>query len=184
MVYANVPCWIREAFNRLKTEGMYDEAVRMEPRPLGFVPNHLRTQAMCNEAVRREPYRLLYVPDHLITQEMCEEAMRVRPATFFLIPDRFKTQEMCIRAVRGGPWNLRHVPDSFVTQQQIKIWHDDVYYCNNDKLIKWYEGYQKRKTQKANKRRASAHCLASQSCDGLVYVRGREQVVEVIDNWF
>ena len=30
-----------------------------------------------------------------------------------------------------------------------KKWHDDDDYCNNNELIKWYDGYQKRKTQKA-----------------------------------
>ena len=36
-----------------------------------------------------------------------------------------------------------------VTHQQIKIWHDSDDYCNDDEVIKWYEGYQKRKVQKA-----------------------------------
>ena len=34
-------------------------------------------------------------------------------------------------------------------QEQVKIWHDDDYYCNNNELIKWYDCYQKRKAQKA-----------------------------------
>ena len=37
-----------------------------------------------------------------------------------------------------------------MTQQQLKIWHDDDdYYYDDDKLNKWYDGYQKRKAQKA-----------------------------------
>ena len=36
-----------------------------------------------------------------------------------------------------------------MTQQQIKIWHDDYHYCNGNRLIKWYDGYQKRNAQKA-----------------------------------
>ena len=36
-----------------------------------------------------------------------------------------------------------------VTHQQIKIWHDNDDYCNDDEVIKWYEGYQKHKVQKA-----------------------------------
>ena len=32
-----------------------------------------------------------------------------------------------------------------MTQEQIKIWRDEYY----DKAAEWYEGYQKRKTQKA-----------------------------------
>ena len=58
---------------------------------------------------------------------------------------------MCERAVKKCSGILENVPDWFVTQQQIKMWHDDgdYYYCNNDKLIEWYHGYQKRKAQKA-----------------------------------
>ena len=33
--------------------------------------------------------------------------------------------------------------------QQIKTWHDDDNYCNDDEIIEWYEGYKKRKAQKA-----------------------------------
>ena len=35
-----------------------------------------------------------------------------------------------------------------------------------------------------NKRRTPAHCLASQSCDGLVHVRRREEALEVTDSCF
>ena len=45
---------------------------------------------------------------------------------------------------------MQYVPDWFVTQQQLKIWYNDTYYCNEDKLIEWYEGYKKRKAQKAS----------------------------------
>ena len=44
---------------------------------------------------------------------------------------------------------MRYVPDWFLTHQQIKIWHDNDDYCNDDEIIEWYQGYQKRKTQKA-----------------------------------
>ena len=36
-----------------------------------------------------------------------------------------------------------------MTQQQIKIWHNDDDYCNDDEVIGWYDGYEKRKAQKA-----------------------------------
>ena len=36
-----------------------------------------------------------------------------------------------------------------MTQQQLKIWHDDDDYCNDDELIEQYEGHKGRKTQKA-----------------------------------
>ena len=80
---------------------------------------------MCEIAVEKYPYNLRHVLDYLRTQEMCKEAVQKR---------------LCL---------LEYIPDWFVTQQQIKIWHDDAYYCNDDKLIEWYERYQKRKVQKA-----------------------------------
>ena len=62
---------------------------------------------------------------------------------------------MCKEAVQKRLCLLEYIPDWFVTQQQIKIWHDDAYYCNNDKLITWYEGYQKRKVPKAKIKKES-----------------------------
>ena len=56
---------------------------------------------------------------------------------------------MCIKAVEKYSLILIFVPDWFVTQGQVKIWHDYNYYCNNDKLIEWYDGYQRHKAQKA-----------------------------------
>ena len=60
------------------------------------------------------------------------------------VPDHFKTQEMCATAVKLDPFSLIYVPDWFVTQQQIESWDE---YCNDD-IIKWHNGYQKRKVQK------------------------------------
>ena len=65
------------------------------------------------------------------------------------VPDHFKTQEMCNKAVRDYLFSLRLVPDWFVTQQQIDIWYDDDYVYNDNEAITWYEGFQKRKVQKA-----------------------------------
>ena len=56
---------------------------------------------------------------------------------------------MCIRTVQAGLELLEYVPDWFLKQQQIKIWRDDDEYCHDDEPIKWYDGYQKRKAQKA-----------------------------------
>ena len=44
---------------------------------------------------------------------------------------------------------MQFVPDWFVTQQQLKIWHDDDNYYNDDELIELYEGHQKPKAKKA-----------------------------------
>ena len=60
--------------------------------------------------------------------------------------------------MRRGPWHLKYVPDWFVTEQQLKLWYDynDNEYCDDDddddedNFFKWYEGYKKRKVQKAS----------------------------------
>ena len=67
MSYENVSCWIREITGHLKTQEMCDEAVRMEPRSLAYIPDRFKTEEMCNKAVRREPYTLSHVPDHFKT---------------------------------------------------------------------------------------------------------------------
>ena len=56
---------------------------------------------------------------------------------------------MCDDAVWGESFSLQFVPDWFVTQEQVKLLHDYDDYCDDDKLIKWYDGYKKRKAQKA-----------------------------------
>ena len=134
----------------------------------------LFAQEMCKKAVAHNKYTLKYIPDCFITQEMCDVVMHVRLAVFFLVPDQsktyemcikalevdpwqlhdvpdhFKTQDMCDKAVKDDPYSLQFVPDWFVTQQQLKIWHDDDDdYCNDDEMIRWYHGCQKRKAQKA-----------------------------------
>ena len=46
---------------------------------------------------------------------------------------------------------MRCIPDWFVAEEQIDHWDDDDYYCNNNyELIEWYNGYKKRKDQKAS----------------------------------
>ena len=113
------------------------------------IPDNLKTQEMCNEATRIEPYSLPFVPDCSKAQEMCDKAIQIDPFTLRHVPDNLKTQELCIRGVEAGPGLLEFVPDWFVTQQQIKISRDDDEYCGDDELIEWYNGYQKRKAQKA-----------------------------------
>ena len=56
---------------------------------------------------------------------------------------------MCNKAVEAGQWLLDGVPDWFATQGRLKIWYDEDDYCNDNKLIKWYEGYKRRRAQKA-----------------------------------
>ena len=109
---------------------------------------------MCNEAMHIDPYSLAFVLDCFKTQKMCDKSIEIEPFTLWHVPDNLKTKKMCIRAVEAGLGLLEYVPDWFVTQQQIKIWRDDdeycdAEYCDDDELIKWYDGYQKRKAQKA-----------------------------------
>ena len=59
------------------------------------------------------------------------------------VPDHFKTQDMCDKTVRDDSFSLQFVPNWFVTQQQVKLWHDNDDYCNDNKLIEWYKDYKK-----------------------------------------
>ena len=62
---------------------------------------------------------------------------------------------MCNRAVSLHNFRLsQNVPDWFegLIQQKTKIWYNTGYLCitfYDDSLIEWYEGYKRRKTQKA-----------------------------------
>ena len=82
----NIPVWIRE------------------------ISENLKTQVMCNQAMRIEPYSLVFVPDYFKTQEMCDKAIEIYPFTLWHVPDNLKTQGMCIKAVEMGlgllglPW--------------------------------------------------------------------------------
>ena len=81
---------------------------------------------------------------------MCTKAVEKFPWSLEHVPYNFKTQEMCDDAVRDYLFPLQYVPDWFVTQQQLNLWHDYDYLYNDDKLIEWYDGYKKRKAQKAS----------------------------------
>ena len=58
---------------------------------------------------------------------------------------------MCDKAVEEDLYLLEYVPDWFVRQEQIDLWLDDYYdddYYDYG-MIEWYDGYKKRKAQKA-----------------------------------
>ena len=80
---------------------------------------------------------------------MCNEALEVDPWRLYDIPHYLKTQKMCNEAAEADPSSLKLVPDWFVTQQQLDVWFDDDYWYHDDDIIAWYEGYKKRKTEKA-----------------------------------
>ena len=105
---------------------------------------------MCNGAVQEIPFLLALVPDHLQTKGTCSGTVQNMSSTLRFVSDHLKTQGMCNEAMRVRLWLLKYIPDRFVTQQQLKLWHDDDEYSNDDEIIKWYEGYKKRKAQKAS----------------------------------
>ena len=76
-LFANVPGWIIEISDHLKTQEICNEAMLIGPCSLAYVPNHLQTQEMCDAAVRKDTYTLRYVPDHFMTQEICDEAHKI-----------------------------------------------------------------------------------------------------------
>ena len=128
---------------------MCDEAVRREPCALEFVPGHLNIQGMCNKAVELDTSALWYVLDHFKTQEMCDKAVEEDLGLLWPVLIQYKTQEMCDKAVDEDLCLLEYVPDSLMKQQHIVLCGDDDDYYGDDKLIEWYEDYQKRKAQKA-----------------------------------
>ena len=103
---------------------------------------------MCIKAVEVDPWQLKFV---LFTQEMWNKAVDDCSWQLKYVPNQHKTREICNRAVsRHGLCLLENVLDWFkgVIQQKIKIWYDtgSLY---DDSLTEWYNGYQKRKAQKA-----------------------------------
>ena len=88
---------------------------------------------------------------------MCERTVENESYNLKFVPDHFKTQEMCEKAVRDDPSSLQYVPDWFVTRDMVYMWYDDSEYCDDDdddddedNFFKWYDGYKKRKAQKAS----------------------------------
>ena len=99
--------------------------------------------------MRENPAAFFLVPHCFKTQKMCIKDLEVDPWQLNDVPDYFKALEMCDDAVWEDPYSLRFAPDWFVTQQQLKIWHDDDDYRNDDERIEWYEGHEKCKAQKS-----------------------------------
>ena len=84
---------------------------------------------------------------------MCERAVENESYNLKFVPDYFKTQEMCEKAVRDDPYSLQHVPDWFVTRESVTMCYDNIEYQDGDdedNFFKWYDGYKKRKIQKAS----------------------------------
>ena len=101
---------------------------------------------MQNKAVEDELQTLELVPDNLKTKTMCERAIEEGTYNLKFVADHFKTQEICDKTVRGSLYSLQFVPDWLNTKEQLKVMGG---HCNYIWFIKRYEGYKKRKTQKA-----------------------------------
>ena len=80
---------------------------------------------------------------------MCNKVIEEDLCTMRHGPNHFKTQEICNYPMQEDPSSLQYVPNWFVTQKQVDLWGDNDDYYDDDKLIEWYEGYQKLKAQKA-----------------------------------
>ena len=109
-----------------------------------------KTQEVSDDAMRSNPAVFFLVPDSFKSQEMYIKAVEVDPWQLDDAPDHLETQEMCDEAVKDYPFSLQLVPDWFLTRQQIDIWYDGDYIYNDNEMIKWYDGYKKRKTQKTS----------------------------------
>ena len=135
--------------DHFKTKRMCEYAVEDNLWMLRYDSDHSKTKKMCKRAVKDEPESLKFDLDHFETKRMCERALRMDPCNLEFVSDYLKTQKICDKPVKGDPYSLLFVPDWFVTQKQIKIWHDNDGYCNDDEFIEWYKGHQNRKAQKA-----------------------------------
>ena len=99
-LFVNVPCWIREIPEHLKTQEVGDEAVNMEPYSLEYVLDRFKTEEMCKEAVCREPYTLRHVPDHFKMQEsVTRQYVRTRQYFFFSLI--VLKQKKCVKRLLG-----------------------------------------------------------------------------------
>ena len=117
---------------------MNNEAMHIDSYLLLYVPDQYKTQQICNELMCTRPAFFDLVPDCLKTQEMRIKGVEVDPWKLYDVPDHFKTQKMCSPAVSKDPYSLQYVPDWFVRQEQVKIWHDDNNYWDDDEIVEWY----------------------------------------------
>ena len=81
---------------------------------------------------------------------MCEKAVENDPEALEFVSAHFKTQEICNETIEVCPWSLEYIPDWLVTREAVDMWCDDVDYYDEYNFFKWYEGYKKRKAQKAS----------------------------------
>ena len=86
---------------------------------------------------------------------------------------------MCDETVRDDPSSLQLVPDWFVSQEQMDIWYDDEYWYYDDNINEWYDGYKKRKDQKARLRKNSCLLLGIHQGGGIdVFLKMKKGIQE------
>ena len=145
--------------DHFKAEEMCNVAVRREPYTLWHVADLFKTQELYNEEICDNPAVFCLISDCFKTQEMCIKAVEVDAWELDDVPDHFQRQGMCDKVVKDDPSSLQYVLDWFVTSEGLYMWHDDYYddggdYWvtggdDEDKFFEWYNGYKKRKAQKA-----------------------------------
>ena len=91
-------------------------------------------------------------------KKMCIKAVEVDFSFLQLVPDHFKMQEICDKTVKDDSSSLQFFPNWVITWELVDMWYDDYYDCDGghwddddeDKSFEWYDGYKKRKVQKAS----------------------------------
>ena len=83
-----------------------------------------------------------FVPDHFKRKKIHNEVVRNNSHALRHGPEYLKTQEMCDEAVCMDTFSLCFALEQKYLRDDNDDWHDN-------KLIEWYEGYEKRKSQKA-----------------------------------
>ena len=72
----NVPEWIKDAPEHLKTKEMCNKAVEKWVCLLKYVPDYFKTQEMCNKAGFMEPLLLKYVSAQLKAQKYVKKPLK------------------------------------------------------------------------------------------------------------
>ena len=93
-----------------------------------------------------EAFSIWNISDHLNTKKMCDGVVDIKPWLLKYVSGHLKTRRMCDKPVREDTFSLQYIPDWIAVLQE--MWYED-FDDDDDELIEWYEGYKKRKVQKA-----------------------------------
>ena len=154
------------------TQEMWHEVVDADPDLLECVPDHFKNKKkllriihicwnMSQIIIRPKKCVIkkcvIFVLACSKTQGMCDVVVCIEPLLSVYVSDLktwsdLKTLKMCAKAVRNNFFSERFVSDWlvsdwFVTERWIKYIRDNNDDWYHNKIIEWYEGYQKRKAQ-------------------------------------